>query len=64
MLAGGRALLGVFDVLVDLPGRRLVAADPLLSAAHLSITHRGIDHAAATTVNTALVDHAPTRRRF
>jgi hypothetical protein len=37
--------MGSLDVLVDLPGRRLVAGDPLFSAAHLFITQPGLDHA-------------------
>src|SRR5206468_2492504 len=38
MIWGGGGLMGLLDALVDLPGRRLVAGNPLVSAAHLSIT--------------------------
>src|SRR5215207_10278397 len=37
--------MGLLDVLVDLPGRRLVTGDPLVLAAHLCITQPGLDHA-------------------
>jgi hypothetical protein len=40
MALGGRGLMGLLDLLVDLAGRRLVAGDPLLSATHRFITHR------------------------
>src|SRR5215211_8324146 len=45
MIWGGHGLMGLLDALVDLPGRRLVAGDPLVSAAHLCITQPGLDHA-------------------
>jgi hypothetical protein len=38
MALGGRFLVGLLDLLVDLAGRRLVAGDLFLSAAHLHIT--------------------------